>query len=42
MRVRLAVAALVNSVYINGQANMAAGACRIKMGIPIANRKLLS
>ena len=29
MRVRLAVAALVNSVFINGQANMAAGPRRV-------------
>ena len=34
MRVRLAIAALVNSVFINVQANMAAAARRINMGIP--------
>ena len=39
MMVRLAVAALVNSVFINGQTNMAAGARQINIGIffPIAN-----
>ena len=39
MRVRLAVAALVNSVFVNRSANMTAGARRINMGIyflPIA------
>ena len=44
MRVRLSVAALVNSVYINLQTNtcMAAGARRINMGILFTNRKLSS
>ena len=36
MRVRLAVAAPVKSVFINVQA-MAAGACRINMGILFTN-----
>ena len=42
MEVRLAVAALVKTVCINIQANMAKGACRINMGIPFTNRKLPS
>ena len=42
MRVRLAVAALVNSVFINVQANMAAGASRINMDMLFTNRKLPS
>ena len=42
MRVRLAVAELVNSVFINGHANMVAGDRRVNMGIIYTNRKLLS
>ena len=42
MRVRLAVAGLVNSVLINVQANMATGARRINMAILFTNRKLHS
>ena len=42
IRVLLAVAAHVNSVVINAQANMAAGARRINMGILFTNRKLPS
>ena len=42
MRVRLAVATLINSVFINVQANMAAGALPINMGILFTNRKLSS
>ena len=41
MRVRLAVAAFLNSVIINMLANMAAGARRINMGILFTNRKYL-
>ena len=45
MRVQLELAALENSVFMNGQANMAAGTCLINTGIqstlyyflPIAN-----
>ena len=40
MRIRLAAAELVNSVFINVRANMAAGARRINMGILFTNRKL--
>ena len=40
MRVRLAVAGLVNSVFINVQANMAAGARLINTDILFTNRKL--
>ena len=40
--VGLAVAALVNSVFILVQANMAAGTRRINMGILLTNRKLPS
>ena len=42
MTVRLAVAALVNGVFIKVQANMAARARRINMGILFTNRKLHS
>ena len=44
MRVRLAIAAFVNSVFIrmHMQANMAAGACRINMSILFTNKKLPS
>ena len=35
MRVRLAVAALVNSLFINVQANMTVGARRINIGITL-------
>ena len=42
MRVRLAVAALVNSVFTYVQANMAAEARWINMGILFTNRKLPS
>ena len=42
MKVRLAVAALVKSVFINVEANMAAGACRIYVGILFDKRKLPS
>ena len=42
MMVRLAVAALVNSVFINVQAETAAGTRRINMGILFTNLKLLS
>ena len=40
MRVRLAVAALANRVFINRQVNMAAGTRQINIGILITNRKL--
>ena len=39
MRVRLAVAALVNGVFINGQTNIAAGARLINMGVLFTNHK---
>ena len=42
MRIRLAVAALRNSVCINVQANMAAEARPINMGILLTNGKLPS
>ena len=42
MRVRLALAALAISVFINGQVYMAAVARRINMGTHFTNRKLLS
>ena len=42
MRVRLALAALVNSVFINGQANMAAVTRLINLGILFTNHKLSS
>ena len=42
MRVRLAVAALVNGVFIMGNENMAAGARGINMVIFFTNRKLPS
>ena len=42
MMVQLAVAELVKSVYINVQANMAAGVHRIDMGILFTNGKLPS
>ena len=42
MRVRLAVAALGNSVLINVQANLVAWARQINMGILITNRELPS
>ena len=42
MWVRLAAAALVNSVFINVQANLAAEARRINMGILFTNRRLPS
>ena len=42
MRVRLALAALVNSVFINGQANMAAVTRRINLCILFTNHKLSS
>ena len=42
MRIRLAVVMLVNSVFINLQANMTAGVHRINMGILFTNRKLPS
>ena len=42
MRVRLAVAALANNVFINMQANMAAGARQINMAILFTNRILYS
>ena len=42
MKVRLAVAALVNSVFINEPANTAVGTCQINMGILFTNSKLLS
>ena len=42
MMVQLAVAELVKSVYINVQANMAAGVRRIDMGILFTNGKLSS
>ena len=42
MKVRLAVAALVNSVFKNLQANMTAGVRQINMGILLTNRKLHS
>ena len=42
MMVRLALAALVNSVFINAQANVARGACRINRDIVFTNRKLPS
>ena len=41
MKVRLASAAFVKSVFINWQTNMAAGARRMKMNILFTNRKLL-
>ena len=40
MRVRLAVAALENRVFINEQANMTPRACRVNMGIPFTHCKL--
>ena len=40
MWVRLAVAALVNRVFINVPSNMGAGARRINMGILLTNCKL--
>ena len=40
MRVRLAVAALVNSIYISVQGSMAAGTRRIIMGIFFTSLKL--
>ena len=40
MRVRLGVAALVNSIFINLQANMATAARRRNNGIFLTNRKL--
>ena len=42
MSVRLAIAALVNSVFINVKANMAEGPRRINMGILFPNSKLPS
>ena len=42
MRVRLAVAVLVNSVFINVQANIAVGARKMNMCIPFTNHKLFS
>ena len=42
MRVRLAVAAGVNRIFISVQENMAAGAHWINMGILFTNCKLLS
>ena len=42
MRVRLAIAALVNSVFINVKANMAAGTLQINMGILFTNGRLPS
>ena len=42
MRVQLAVATQVNDVFINVQANMAAGTHRINMGILFNNRLLHS
>ena len=39
MRIRLAVAAFVNSIFINVQANMAAVARRIDKGILFTNHK---
>ena len=42
MRVRLEVAALVNRVFLNMQANVAAGARCLNMGILFTNRKLPS
>ena len=41
-RDRLALATLVNSVFIDVQANMAAAAHRTNMGIVFTNRKLPS
>ena len=40
--VQLAVAQLMNSVFINGQTKMAVGVYRINIGILFTNRKLLS
>ena len=42
MRAPLVVAVLVNSFFINGQTNMAAGPRRINMDIHFTNRKLPS
>ena len=42
MRVGLAVVALVNRVFVNVRANMAAGDLRINMGILLTNRNLPS
>ena len=42
IRVRLAVAVLINSVIINVKANIAAGTLRINMDILFTNRKLPS
>ena len=42
MRVRLSEAGLVNSLFINVQANMAAGGRRINISILFPNRKLPS
>ena len=39
MRLRIAVAALVNSVFVNEQANTATGARRINTGILFTNSK---
>ena len=38
----ISVAELVNSVFINVQTNMAAGACQINMGMYFTNHKLPS
>ena len=42
MRVRLGIAVLVNSVFMNEQANITVGAHRINMGIPFLIPKVPS